>query len=423
LRWAYTQYWCLKVQLNPKYQSKLLLKTQDINPNESPSRDIHSAKLKIILIIFCFLFALLDCSKRLTKYNYKNYKKLATPARLTKLQSIEFNKDKLNLYAPVNLAIVGRYLILLDSKSEEMLKIIELNTNKLLKSFGHKGQGPEEFISISQIIPDRKEKNSFWIYDIFTRNLKKFNIRSILNDDFYSEKVIRISSEKNGVPARLAFSSEDKIFGVGFFLKHRLSIYDTNGNFIKGIGQLPFITKDERFKTQHSQGYIGNFIIKEASGEIYIATRYGSIIEKYDMDGNLISTLYGPELFYPEYDIVPAGQTYTITYNKKTRFGYIDIQYNEKKNRLYLLYSGKYKLSQKNQEKTKANFGKIIFVLDDNDTVLEQLELDKEIFRMIVSEDDPLIFGLTGTELLIFPINNGPKNILDNKNFAYSRRW
>ncbi len=362
-----------------------------------------------ILIIFSFLFILFNCSDRLIKYNYINYKKLVKPACITKLKSIEFNKDKLNLYAPVNLAIVGGYLILLDSKSEEMLKIIELDTNKLLKSFGHKGQGPEEFISISQIIPDRKEKNSFWIYDIFTRNLKKFNIRSILNDDFYPEKVIKISSEKNGVPARLAFTADDKMFGVGFFLKHRLSIYDKDGNFIKGIGQLPFTAKDERFKTQHSQGYIGNFIIKEASGQIYIATRYGSIIEKYDMDGNLISTLYGPELFYPEYDIVPAGQSYTITYNKKTRFGYIDIQYNERKNKLFLLYSGKYKFSKKNKEKTKANFGKTIFVLDDNDTVLEQLELDKEIFRMIVSEDGPLIYGLTGTGLLIFSIKNDPK--------------
>jgi len=32
------------------------------------------------------------------------------------------------------------------------------------------------------------------------------------------------------------------------------------------------------------------------------------------------------------------------------------------------------------------------------------LELDKEIFRMRIPDDCSVIYGLTGTEILIFPI-------------------
>lgn len=52
--------------------------------------------------------------------------------------------------------------------------------------------------------------------------------------------------------------------------------------------------------------------------------------------------LYRPRTIFPAYDIVSTGEYYTTTFNKKTRFGYIDIEYNQKVNKMFLLYSGKY---------------------------------------------------------------------------------
>lgn len=119
-----------------------------------------------------------------------------------------------------------------------------------------------------------------------------------------------------------------------------------------------------------------------------MATLYGSIVEKYNPNGDLISTLYGPEPFFPQYDIIPAGQSYTMTPNKKTRFGYFDICYNNKIDRLFLLYSGRNFFD-------KENLGNIIYVLDENDEISEQIELDKNIFEMEITEDGSTIFGLT----------------------------
>jgi hypothetical protein len=119
-----------------------------------------------------------------------------------------------------------------------------------------------------------------------------------------------------------------------------------------------------------------------------VATLYGSIVEKYNPNGDLISTLYGPEPFFPQYDIIPAGQSYTMTPNKKTRFGYFDICYNNKIDRLFLLYSGRNFFD-------KENLGNIIYVLDENDEISEQIELDKNIFEMEITEDGSTIFGLT----------------------------
>ena len=355
---------------------------------------------KSLLYLIVFLTIYTGCSDKFGKYNYINYKKLKRPNNTVKLRSTVVNKFE--IYRPSRLEIIGNYLLLADTKADKMIKIIDLKSYELLKSFGSKGQGPDEFIGVSQIIPDQKDNNTFWIYDVSTRNLKKFNISTVLNNDSYLEEIIRISSENSGIPTQLIFAPDNKILGVGLFFKGRISIYDMSGGYIRSIGKIPVILENERFASQHSHGFIGNFIFKDRSREIFIATRLGSIIEKYNIYGNLISTFYGPDLFFPEYKIVPAGEYYTMTYNNKSRFGYLDICYNKKLDRLFLLYSGEY---QYNKENNRPNFSNIIYILDNKETIVEQIELDKEIFQMNISDDGSTIFGLSETEILKFEYN------------------
>jgi hypothetical protein len=310
--------------------------------------------------------------------------------------------NKFDIYFPTELKLIGDYLLFVDMKADKMIKIINLKTNEIVKSFGSKGQGPSEFIGISQIIPDIKDDNTFWVYDFTTKYLKKFNMNKILNNYFYPEEIIRIQSEKSGSPYQLMFTPDDKIIGIGLFFKGRISIYDRSGIYIKSIGKIPVVLKNEKFTPQHSHGFQGKFIFRDKSKEIFIAVRLGTIIERYSMDGNLISTLYGPEVFFPEYKIVPAGQSYTMTYNKKSRFGYIDIYYNKRTDKIFLLYSGGYQFGTRNR---KATFGgNIIYVLDNKETIIEQIELDKEIFTMEISDDGSTIFGLSGEEILKFKL-------------------
>jgi len=353
-----------------------------------------------ILFLIISLIIFTGCSDKFEKYNYINYKKLKRPNNKVKLHSTVVNKYI--IYRPSSIAIINNYLLLIDVKADEMIKINDLKSYKLLKSFGRLGQGPSEFIGASQIIPDQKDKNMFWIYDITARKLKKFIINKILNDNSDPVKIIRIKGEK-GNPFRIVVTKDNKILGTGNFFKGRISIFNMSGDFIRSVGKIPVIFKNERFASQHSHGFTGKFIFKNESKEIFIATRHGAIVEKYNIgNGKLISTYYGPDSFFPEYKIEPAGQYYTMTYNKKTRFGYIDICYNKKLDRLFLLYSGKY---QYNKENKKANFSNIIYALDNKGTIIEQIELDREIFQMTISDDGSTFFGLSETEILKFEYN------------------
>jgi hypothetical protein len=294
--------------------------------------------------------------------------------------------------------------LLIDYKADKLIKIFDLKSYKLLKSFGRLGQGPSEFIGASDIIPSQKDKNIFWIYDISTQKLKKYNINKVLNNKFYPEKIISFKTGV-GIPKQLIITPDNKILGIGFFFKGRISIYNMKGEFIGSIGKIPVILKKERFASQHSHGFEGRFIFKNKSKEIFVAPLLGAIVEKYSIDSNLITTFHGPDSFFPEYKIVQAGEFYTMTYNKKTRYGYVDICYNKKSDRLFLLYSGEYFFNKENKRNKRVSFCNIIYVLNNKGTIIEKIELDKEIIQMTISDDGSTIFGLSENEILKFEYN------------------
>jgi len=294
-------------------------------------------------------------------------------------------------------------LIIIDYKADEIIKIQNLQSEKLVKSFGRRGQGPSEFIGASDIIPSPNEKNTFWIYDISARNLKKFNLDAVFGDNFYPENIINIKGV-NGTPRHLRITPYNEIFGVGLFLESRIEIYNMNGDFIRSIGKVPVALDNKRFASQHSHGFTGKFVFKNESNEVFIATRHGSLIEKYNAENaELTSTFIGPDPFFPAYKIVSTGEFYTMTYTKKTRFGYLDILYNKNLDRLFLLYSGEY---QYNKYKTDAHLGNTLYVIDAKGAIVIEIELDKKILQIAISDDGSTLFGISRTEILKFNIAN-----------------
>jgi len=363
-------------------------------------------KGKSILFLIISLIIFTGCSDKFGKYNYINYKKLKRPNNKVKLHStVVINEHDINYIG--DFTIINNYLLLIDKKADKLIKIFDSKSYKLLKSFGRLGQGPSEFIGASQIIPGQKDKNMFWIYDVTARKLKKFNINKVLNNNSNPEKIISIKEGK-GIPFQIVITPDNKILATGYFFKGRISIYNMSGDFIRSVGKIPVILKNERFASQHSHGFDGRFIFKNKSKEIFVVPMLGTIVEKYNIgNGKLISTFYGPDSFFPEYKIVPAGEYYTMTYNKKTRFGYVDICCNKKLDKLFLLYSGEYFFNKENKRNERVSFCNIIYVLDNKGTIIEEIELDKGIIQMTISDDGSTLFGLSGsgTEILKFEYN------------------
>ncbi len=358
---------------------------------------VKTLKLTVIAIL---LFLNTACADNNAKYNYVNYQDLFEPKISVNLASSVFNRFEISFAS--RFAVVNDYLIVADSKADELIKVIDNQTGELLKSFGGQGQGPMEFISIFQILPDSNEENKFYIIDMSARNLKWFDLHRILNDDFHPEQIFSLASGFDGIPINFNITREKEFPAVGLFHDCRLSVLSLPDGPMRKIGKHPLrVQKDQVLAPQHAHGFIGNVAFKNKTREAYIATRHGSIVEKYNIDSGTMTTLIGPDSFFPDYDIVPAGQYHTMTYNKKTRYGYLDVCYNEHRDRLFLLYSGKMRYGERNE---RPYLGSTVYVLDGRDTIVEKFRLDTEIGAIGISKDGSVLYGLTETDVIKFQL-------------------
>ncbi len=342
------------------------------------------------------LISLIACSS-ISKYNYSNYKKISEPPKKTKLLSqVMVRKSDINLL--MDFEVMGDYAIVVDKKSDKMIKIFSIKTHRLKTSFGRKGQGPAEFIQPIIVTLDPENKWKFWIYDLSLKELKKFDLRKILRGNFYPERTVEF---KKGTPVYLAITAEGKILATGIFRKGRIWMYDIEGNVEKIIGKIPVKFKNKLLAPQHSQGFLGKLVYEPDKKEIFVVTEFGSIIERYNAEtGELIIAYIGPGNFFPEYDITRAGPYYVLVYNKKTRIGYIDIKLNRKLKKIILLYSGKRFFDNKGRPVNESS--NKILIMDSNGKIEEEYLLDKEIGHISLSEKEFRIYGATTEEIFRF---------------------
>ncbi len=348
-----------------------------------------------LLIIVLLLFH--ACLNRFSKYNYVNIKKLNAPLAKTKLtSSVVIGGEKIKRLT--GFQIINNYIIIIDSKSDKTIEIFDLKSRKLIKRFGRKGQGPSEFIGVSNIISDPNDKNGFWVCDLTARKLKKFCIEDVLNNNFSPKKIV---SFKQKIFPDIIVTNNNEIIGLSRDDNKRINIYNMKGEIIRTIGKIPVKLKNNKFSSQHQHGFWSDIIYRKEKGEIFVATKYGSIIEKYNcVSGKLLATYYGPELFFPHYNIVFAGSYYTITMDKNSRLGYLGIEYNKKTDKIFLLYSGKYYYDR--ERHPTSDPANIVYIINGNTQISEELLLDKGIWDFKVSEDGSVIYGAGENEILKF---------------------
>ncbi len=146
---------------------------------------------KIHGLIFLTLAAtlLISCSEKSeAKYIYKNYKYLNAPKQKKQLQTVIIKNRKL-IYPSV-IGLLQDYIIVADEKSENMITILSEKDGKTVASFGKFGKGPGDFVGPADIVQCALSKDCFWIYDISSLNMKKFNIKTILEGNYEPEKII-----------------------------------------------------------------------------------------------------------------------------------------------------------------------------------------------------------------------------------------
>ncbi len=346
------------------------------------------------ICLICVLLILTSCNslkKHKSQYRFQ-ITKLKEPKYMVKAHIIE-----LKINEPISwlsdIETINNKILVVSPDSTEMIKIINPETGTILKSFGRKGQAPEEFIGHPSIIKDPLDEHSFWLYDLTTSKLKKYNINQVLNGRV---KPINIIGNLSFF-FHLTILPDYSVAGIGYFADARIKIKKKNGEIIN-LGNPP--VKTDHYLKQHSQGYDGNLIFLPKQKDIIITTIWGGLIERYNIEKGFKYSYLISEGFFPAYRIVKTTDGAHWTLSKESKIGIIDAKFLRKDNKIYMLFSGNKVVPGRYSEKESA---KTIYVFDPQKNKLTE--------KIILSQ------GLNGFCIL----NNSGKRVIygyaDNKIF------
>lgn len=288
------------------------------------------------------------------------------------------------LGAPSALALSDSILAIVDTQSDSLIHIVNVEKQKYIRKVGVLGQGPTEFTMITSL--NTSGNGSFGLYD---PNKRTFYNMACRIDTVSFSPLFRIDSlmhyEVRPLANRLYLTT-------GIYEANRYCLVNSQGKIEKTFGEWPY--RDEKEKNVSgrvkAQAYMGGITVNPSGTKFlsYVAT--ADILSFYQLEKGEAHLVKESCLTYLDYAYSDNSNSFRGT-SREAPLTYLAATSTEKY--VYLLYSGKntgkYNLS--------AFSGNIIYVYTwDGDKVAE-LKSDKDLQCLCVSPDGKVIYTIANT--------------------------
>jgi hypothetical protein len=295
-----------------------------------------------------------------------------------------FDEDILGM--PMDLALLGDNLVVLDRSADSALQVIDSRTGKLIRRFGREGQGPGEFTAAWAIDPVPGSDSEFWVYD--SRLGRQTYVD--LDEEFFKQgklgdKIVNLQMEAPSLgPVR---TDRNTSLSLGFYDSGRLGVFDDEGTQVGTVASLPAASDDFPAYVRQ-QAYQATLVAHPNRGRFAATNRYASLIEFYDSDGSPVRTQDGPLAVNPSYRWEEDEEGPYMVQAEDTRLGYVDG--SASKTHLFALFSGR----TREQNRELAYMGRFVHVFDWNGDFVAAIELDTYVAAITVDYDEGVLYGV-----------------------------
>lgn len=324
--------------------------------------------MKSGMLFIGFIFFLVSCSEpRGDHGTLKN--EFLYSKRLSVSDSIGFSAD---------LLFVNNFLVVSEYEGLDYLKIIDINSDRVVKKFGKIGEGPCELKLHSNI-----QKVGSTSIGVFVRpdfNFIEFNLENLdslncLNEtnefDFNLQKLVSLDT--------------GLFLGVGLFNGRYVLTNSKDYKIDSVFLDYPFHKELNISFEEKAMLFQGDFTIQPHIKRVAFATRSFDALDIFSFEGKkikVIKRIFGNKL--PVFSSENTGTSFSANLDKSNIWGYLSV--SSSNSNIYLLYSGK---------RTDDNFQKsnIVLVYDWDGNPVRKIELDQEVSGIAVNEIGKYLVG------------------------------
>lgn len=338
-----------------------------------------------IIIILSLLFSINSCDSKSNKSskNEFGFQKM-----------VEISSSRLNSSHEINKAtslyLFDSMLFVYDTDKEYQFKIIDIQNDQLITSFGRNGEGPCEIafpVGVNWLNSERKQ--------ISLNDRNRFRMESYDLDDIRtSEKpdCHQVTHNLNGNYQIIAQIDSDRYVGTGLFRgKYALQLSGQEEVMESGIG-FPEDEENQNVSyTTLAMAYQGRFL-KHPHQNKFLSTSLNAF--SFDIievtEENAIKLIKRIHHWGPSFT-GSSGRVVSAAMKKGNKFGCLDAAISQ--DHIYILFSGKSNLQEDSQDSN------IIYVYDWNGNPVKSLNLDQQISKIAVDQYDQALIGFINSRI------------------------
>lgn len=285
---------------------------------------------------------------------------------------------------PKRILCVGDFLVVSEKSNGDLLHILDIKSEKYIRSTGKNGFGPGEATYVAKL-EQAFEKESFWSYDLEQKVFSKYYIKDSTSK--LAETQLRLGEVMHYV-WKITWASDTSLM---------VSMVDGNDKYLEvslqGDTLNTFGTWDNMMDRQDipynviSSIHQGEIIASPDKSKFIVAGRIRDYIDVLDKVSGRILSIRGPVDVIPEFE-VDYSQGYPMAAVLSDRVSYFGSFAGG--NLIYALYIGK-------DYKFISDFNNLnrIFVFDYKGNIVNQYTLDYPLASFTVDEENGIIYGLT----------------------------
>lgn len=289
---------------------------------------------------------------------------------------------------PRDLYIVEGNLVILDAYEGKQLTLVDLNKPSDVQRLGNKGQGPHDFLRISNLSYN-PQNGILHVFDEYARRQSSYSVKErkiVFNDSSLRTKTLLANTIYNVIPFGESFIANGNFDGKQFaLLNEKSEIVETFGIF---PGNKDAINTGVAFYLLNQN----RLVVNPQETHFAAAGFMNDHLVFYKKEGDSVKKL--KEYFNYDTKATPSvrkqggGNLYSFSENESTMRAYTDVYATE--NHLYVLYLG---LS--NEDLEKGNHPCYILKFDWNGNFLGGYKSKTLLLSFAVDEANGKIYAAT----------------------------
>jgi hypothetical protein len=295
-------------------------------------------------------------------------------------ENVDFDEPMMK---PVRLLLIDSILLAFNMNTDPLIHKYNLNTFKKTGECISFGGGPEDLLSIRNM---QRSDSTIWLTDTQSKKCLNYLISDLCFKETF-QSLNRVSTSEMFKEAWIFPDCRVVSLGFNSAIK-RFSFYSPDGTLIQTKGDYPSFGSDLT-ELEKIEGFASHMAVNYSANRIYVFCLATDLLEIYDLDGELIKMVHGPDHFFPAVQEKRNGDMVRVSSQMDlSRDAYSSpVIINDE---IFVLYSGTYFTTESVGYRKDQ-----LLVYDKDGHPLRRYKLSEAVFQIAVDAENKVIYGLS----------------------------